>query len=102
MPIYVFHCPKCDVTFEEITSYEDRDKVKCEKCGKKPDQLLTTPGAIIFGNPKGTSREDNFDYVARYNYERAQGERRAAEKANQHGDPYNHIDDMPKYEGKIE
>jgi putative FmdB family regulatory protein len=101
MPIYVFYCPTCQYSFEEICPIKSKDNVVCSKCNKKPDTCPTAPSAIVFANPKGTSREDNFDYVARYNMERAKGERRAAEANNKSGHQYNEIDDMPDFEGKI-
>ena len=99
MPTYLFHCPICVLTFEDLCSFSEIKEIVCEKCGQKPNQIMTSPGSVIFTNPKGTSREDNFEYVAKYNYERAQSERRAAEQA-QGPSPYKNIDDMPKYEGK--
>ena len=101
MPTYCFNCPKCKLNFDELCSWDARKKVKCPKCNSKPEQLMTVPGAIMFTNPKGTSKEDNFDYVAKTNYEHAQAQRRAAEEANQHGFGYNEINDMPNFEGKI-
>lgn len=101
MPIYAFICEKCVHEFEELCSFDECANVICPKCQDKVRQMVTCPGSVIFTNPKGTSREDNFEYVAKYNYERAQAERRAAETANQHGEWYNEIDDMPQYEGKI-
>jgi putative FmdB family regulatory protein len=100
MPMYVFECKKCKLIFESLYSIKEAENATCDTCGKKVKRLLTAPGAVIFTNPKGTSREDNFEYVAKYNYERATGERRAAEAA-QKDFKYNEIDDMPQFEGKI-
>jgi len=100
MPIYSFRCDKCDLTFDYLCRYDERDSVVCEMCQSSVNRLVTTPAAVTFSNPKGTSKEDNFEYVAKYNYERAQSERRAAEKANKHGNVYKPIDDS-RYEGKI-
>ena len=102
MPTYMFLCTACEYQFEELCGYNDRDEVRCCKCGKKPQQLLTSPRSVIFKEKKGTSREDNFEYTAAWNHEQNQNLRRAAERANKHGDPYNPIDDMAQYEGKIE
>lgn len=101
MPTYRFFCKKCDLEFSEMCMYSDKKKVGCPKCGKKKlSELVTGPSAVIFKEKKGTSREDNFEYVAQWNAEQNQNLRRAAESANKHGDPYKHIDDS-KYEGKI-
>src|SRR5579872_7592225 len=101
MATYVFHCDACQLTFDELCSWSDRSKVVCKNCQGLVVGVVTAPKAIIFTNPRGTSKEDNFEYVAKYNHERAKGERRAAEQANKHGQVYNPIDDMPQYEGKI-
>lgn len=100
MPMYSFYCSKCDYSFEDLCGFNEIGSVRCEKCNKKPKQQFTTPRAITFTNPKGTSLEDNFEYVAKYNHERAQGERRAAEAANKWGPAYKDIDDS-KFDGKI-
>jgi putative FmdB family regulatory protein len=101
MPMYLFHCKKCECQFEELCSFSEIAKVKCEVCGKKAHQLPTSPSAIIFKEKKGTSRENNFDYVAKWNAEQNQNLRRAAERINTQGEVYKHIDDMSQYEGKI-
>ena len=101
MPTYCFHCVSCEINFDELCSFSERDKIPCPKCGKIPEQVVTTPSAILFSNPKGTSKEDNFGYVAKSNYENAQALRRAAEAGNKHNHKYNDIDDISKYEGKI-
>lgn len=101
MPMYGFECEKCKHQFETLCSMKTETKdIHCEKCDGPVFKLLSMPGAVIFANPKGTSREDNFDYVAKYNYERAQKESRDA-RAAAGGEAYKHIDDMPQFEGKI-
>lgn len=100
MPIYVFFCNKCNEEFENLCSWENKSKVKCPKCNKKVQALLTSPSAIIFKEPKGTSRENNFDYVAKHNFEQAQAQRRAAEAAVKGVQPYKNIDDSA-FDGKV-
>lgn len=99
MPTYVFECKKCEVFFEELCKHEEKSGVVCSDCGGKVESVLTTPLAVIFKEKKGTSREDNFEYVAKWNSEQNQNLRRAAE-AQQGPSPYKHIDDS-KYEGMI-
>src|SRR4051812_10881927 len=101
MPNYLFVCSTCKIKFEELCRWDDRVNVACPKCSGKPEQLLTAPSAILFTNPKGTSKEDNFEYVAAKNYENAQNFRRAAEAQNTHGYGYEELDDISKYEGKF-
>ena len=96
--MYVFFCKKCELEFEHLCKYEERDAVKCPECNKKKS-VEKRLGAcnITFSNPKGTSKMDNFSYAAGYNLEKAQGERRAAEaEAKVRGikNPYNRIDDI--------
>lgn len=100
MPTYCFFCPECKINFDDLCSWEEREKVTCPKCKQIPKQLMTVPRAIMFTNPKGTSKEDNFDYVAQTNHANAQSLRRAAEEANKHNHGYEEINDM-QFEGKI-
>jgi len=56
---------------------------------------MTAPGAIIFKQPKGTSFEDKFDYVAQWNMDNAKELRRKAEEESHMGtSPYSEIDDI--------
>lgn len=101
MPTYSFFCKKCDLEFSEMCMYSDKKKVACPSCKKKKlSELVTGPLAVIFKEKKGTSREDNFEYVAKWNAEQNQNLRRAAEAANKGGPAYRNIDDSA-YEGKI-
>ncbi len=98
MPTYVFQCDKCAMRFEELCSWSEKSGVVCGQCGGKVDEVMTAPRAVIFKEKKGTSREDNFDYVAQWNHEQNQNLRRAAEA--QQANPYKDIDDSA-YEGMI-
>lgn len=58
-----------------------------------------------FANPRGTSKEDSFSYMAGHNMENAKDERRNAEAASHMGKDgdYNVIDDISsgKFEGEV-
>lgn len=86
MPIYEFKCDKCDVVYEELTSYDKTEKydgISCPDCGSKSKIKLLSGYGVSFGNPKDTSKWDSRSYRAGHNHERAKGERRHAE-ANSH------------------
>lgn len=105
MPTFVFECVKCKKSFEELCSFDVVGSVKCPACGaKKPKRQITAPRAIIFKQPKGTSYEDKFDYVARWNMDNAREIRRQAEEKSHMGQsPYNPIDDISsgEYFGEV-
>ena len=99
MPNYHFKCDKCSHSFYDLASWDETGKysdVECPKCHSiEKTQLTTVCSAIIFGNPRGTSKGDSFSYVAGYNMAQAKEERRKAEEVSNAGDsPYNPIDDV--------
>lgn len=99
MPKYTFYCQPCNNKFDELCYYREREEIKCNKCGGPTQQEMATIAAIIFKNPKGTSKEDNLEYVMRYNLERASLERMHNEKLSD-DKPYKQFDDS-QYEGRI-
>jgi putative FmdB family regulatory protein len=106
MPTYVLECRECKKIWDELCSFEQIRLIYCPTCGAdKPDQKITGPRAVIFKEPKGTSFEDKFDYVAQWNMDNAKEIRRQAE-ANSHmgRSPYNKIDDLTtdKYFGEVQ
>ena len=40
MALYEFHCEKCQLNFEQITSSTDPDQGKCPKCSEKNTKKL--------------------------------------------------------------
>ena len=47
MPIYEYLCEKCGNMFEELTlSMNDKDSVKCPKCGAKGNRQVSGFAAI--------------------------------------------------------
>ena len=106
MPIYEFECKKCKKKFDDLCSFENIGIVICPTCGaKKPTKLVSAPRAIIFKQPKGTSYEDKFDYVAQWNMDNAKELRRKAEAESHMGTtPYNNIDDIAsgQFFGEVE
>ncbi len=101
MPVYIFRCLECEKVYEELTSWDKSGKyegVKCPKCNSKSkEQQMHCCAPAIFTNPRGTSKAESFTYVAGYNMNQAQEERRQAE-AKSHmggtGEIYRHIDDV--------
>lgn len=50
MPIYEYHCRKCDEVTETIQGFHDPPLKKCPSCGGRMDKMMS-PGAFIL---KGT------------------------------------------------
>lgn len=40
MPLYDFRCKNCDTTYQEFSSYSERDKVKCPTCGSEEKEQV--------------------------------------------------------------
>ena len=58
MPLYEYHCKKCEENFEALVSLSDSDKpAECPKCGsKETEKLLSTFAASTSsGGSKGAS-----------------------------------------------
>lgn len=55
MPIYNYHCDKCNKDQELIKKLSDEDLPKCEECGKEMEKTLTAPGGFQFKGTKGSS-----------------------------------------------
>jgi putative FmdB family regulatory protein len=52
MPLYEYKCENCGLEFEEITSYEKRDLIKCKICNGNTIRKISTFGINIDINPK--------------------------------------------------
>lgn len=50
MPVYELYCPACDMKFDVITIYSERDKIRCHKCRGKVEALLTAANFSIRGD----------------------------------------------------
>lgn len=63
MPVYQYHCEKCDVTYDEVMSIADRkDRIKCKQCGKFAKFKFSRVTAVAhypLGHPRvGRGRRD--------------------------------------------
>jgi putative FmdB family regulatory protein len=95
MPTYEFRCDSCTKVFEEVRTFGDFSCNPCPHCAsRKVSKLISLPAAPIFKQKRGTSREDNFEYVAKENMERAREERRAHEEISKDDFRYPEIDDI--------
>lgn len=95
MPIYEFECKRCHQVFEELCSFEDTQTLTCPACSSKRLQRVLAGNAVtaMFKDPRGTSKADNFDYMAHHNYQKAQQESRAARQAaGKYANPYKPVD----------
>ncbi len=100
MPQYEFECDKCKSKFLEILAMSNAQGkgIKCPACGSKKKRRLLSSFALTFTNPRGTSKADSFSYVAGYNLNQAQEDRRKAEKLSHVGtNPYPMMDDANRY-----
>lgn len=99
MPNYCFECKKCEKQFDEICSFADFDAgfpgVRCPDCNSKKlnKNVMTSPPAATFADPRSSSKWDNWYYRQGFTAERAKLERAAAEQVNKGSLPYKHIDD---------
>ncbi|MGH9450503.1 MAG: FmdB family zinc ribbon protein [Terriglobia bacterium] len=50
MPLYEYQCRKCGSHFEKIRKFSDPPLTKCEKCGGKLEQLLSSPAIQFKGS----------------------------------------------------
>ena len=48
MPVYTYHCGKCDVEFDRYQGFEDEPLVTCPECSKKALHRVYKPTLIIF------------------------------------------------------
>lgn len=92
MPTYEFFCKKCKKPFEELCRIDEVSIIKCPICNSKQIERIFSAPWIMFKEPKGTSKEDNFDYVANWNMDNAKDLRRKAEKQAGGKNPYPDID----------
>jgi len=47
MPLYVYRCTACNHEFDELVSYEKRDKFQtCKLCGKESERKVAAPFGI--------------------------------------------------------
>ena len=42
MPIFDFHCDKCNTTIEKILKTNGSKNIKCPKCGTKMNRMFST------------------------------------------------------------
>ena len=49
MPLYEYHCSKCDKTFEVIQKFSDEPLTEHENCGGRVERLLSAPAFQLKG-----------------------------------------------------
>ena len=75
MPTYGYRCPTCRHEYEKLQKISDSTRVKCPRCGKRGERLISGGAGIIF---KGSGFYET-------DYKRA-GSAGAKEKADSGGD----------------
>lgn len=50
MPLYEYVCQECGSHIEKIRKFSDRPLTRCEKCGGKLEQLLSSPAIQFKGS----------------------------------------------------
>ena len=50
MPLYEYRCLKCNSHFEKIQKFSDPPIQKCENCGGRLEQLLSSPAIQFKGS----------------------------------------------------
>jgi len=50
LPLYEYRCRKCGAQYEKIRKFSDPLLTKCEKCGGKLEQLLSSPAIRFKGS----------------------------------------------------
>jgi putative FmdB family regulatory protein len=89
MPVYLFECLSCHNSYEDLVRYDPDgvySETNCPNCGSRDkDRMINNVRAIVFTNPRGTSKADNLDYVYRHNLEGAKQQRRDAEALSHMG-----------------
>ncbi len=49
MPIYEYHCPACDKTFERFQKISDPPLAECPECGKQVRRLISQTSFALKG-----------------------------------------------------
>jgi len=50
LPLYEYRCPNCGAHFEKIRKFSDPPLTKCQNCGGKLEQLLSSPAIQFKGS----------------------------------------------------
>ena len=48
MPTYGYRCPACGHEYEKLQKISDSTRVKCPRCGKKGERLISGGAGIVF------------------------------------------------------
>lgn len=48
MPVYVYHCEKCDFQFEQQQKFSDKPLKRCPECGKDSLHKVYSPVGVIY------------------------------------------------------
>ena len=48
MPTYGYRCPTCGHEYEKLQNISDATRIKCPRCGKRGERLISGGAGIIF------------------------------------------------------
>ncbi len=48
MPIYIYRCESCGVTFDRFQKFSDKPLTRCPECSKGKVKRILQPPAIVF------------------------------------------------------
>jgi putative FmdB family regulatory protein len=52
MPLYEYHCPNCEGTFDKLVRFSEADKMPvCPNCGETETRKKISAGALIGSSP---------------------------------------------------
>jgi len=59
MPLYEYHCKRCNYWFDELIAWAERNTIKCTKCKKPAKRIFPLPHFYMRG------RDDYSDKMLR-------------------------------------
>jgi len=56
MPLYAYHCARCDRDVELLLGFDEAERATCPECGGALARLLTAPAAFRNSYPRPPGR----------------------------------------------
>ena len=56
MPLYEYHCPSCESTFDKLIRFSEADKIPaCPNCGQQETRKKISAGAVFGVSTSGST-----------------------------------------------